>query len=199
MLGLPKSTEVHKLLPKKAVFDKFKPNAADRKLFDEQISRLAIVAEISPQTIALSAGEDVSAVYVVLVTLKTAACDNRNIALLAKLIDQRMLFVLQHENTAQLAVHRAGKIFISESKPTDEWALHLRGFNLGAVWEDIVAQIGGIDLSGGKGLDETIAENDRREKQTKQIAMLEEKAMREKQSRRKWNLVEKAKQLRKQL
>ena len=72
MLGLPKSTEINKTLPKKAVFDKFKPNAADRKLFDDQISRLAIVAEISPQTVTVTAGTDVSAVYVILVTLKTA-------------------------------------------------------------------------------------------------------------------------------
>lgn len=58
MLGLPKSTEINKLLPKKAMFDKFKSNAADRKLFDEQISRLTIVAEISPQTVNITAGAD---------------------------------------------------------------------------------------------------------------------------------------------
>ena len=35
MLGLPRSTEISKQLPKKAIFDRFKPSAADRKLFDE--------------------------------------------------------------------------------------------------------------------------------------------------------------------
>ena len=48
MLGLPKATEIARPLPKKAVFEMFKPNPADRKLFDEQINRMAIVAEISP-------------------------------------------------------------------------------------------------------------------------------------------------------
>ena len=199
MLGLPKSTEISKQLAKKAIFDKFKPSPADRKLFDEQINRLAIVAEISPQTVAISAGADVSAVYAILVTLKTPDCDKRNIALLSKLIDQRMLFVLQYEGSARLAVYRAEKVLFSESKPIDEWKMTLSGLNLGAAWDNIIAQIGGIDLSGGKGLDETITENDRREKLKKQIAALEKKAMAEKQPRRKWELVDQVRKLKLEL
>lgn len=61
MLGLPKSTEISKQLPKKAIFDRFKPSPADRKLFDEQINRMAIIAEISPQTVAIKAGAEVAA------------------------------------------------------------------------------------------------------------------------------------------
>jgi hypothetical protein len=79
MLGLPKSTEISKQLPKKAIFDRFKPSPADRKLFDEQVSRLAIVHEISTQTVAIKAGNDVSAIYVVLLMLKGAAFDKRRL------------------------------------------------------------------------------------------------------------------------
>ena len=199
MLGLPKSTEINKTLPKKAVFDKFKPNAADRKLFDDQISRLAIVAEISPQTVTVTAGTDVSAVYVILVTLKTAECHKKNITLLSKLIDQRMLFILQYGDSARLAVYRAAKVLVSESKPIDEWKLNLSGLDLGAIWENIIAEVGGIDLTGGKDLDATIAEKDRREKLNKQIAALEKKAMSERQPRRKWELAEEVKKLKREL
>ena len=199
MLGLPKSTEINKTLPKKAVFDKFKPNAADRKLFDDQISRLAIVAEISPQTVTVTAGTDVSAVYVILVTLKTAECHKNNIALLSKLIDQRMLFILRYGDSARLAVYRAAKVLVSESKPIDEWKLNLSGLDLGAIWENIIAEVGGIDLTGGKDLDATIAEKDRREKLNKQIAALEKKAMSERQPRRKWELAEEVKKLKREL
>lgn len=55
MFGLPRSTEIKKPLPKKAIFDRFKPRPDERKLFDEQINRLVIVAEISPQTLAVAA------------------------------------------------------------------------------------------------------------------------------------------------
>ena len=196
MLGLPKTTELSKALPKKAIFDRFKPSPADRKLFDEQINRMSIVAEISPQTVAIKASVEVSAVYVVLVTLKTAECDKKNIALLSKLIDQRMLFVLQFGDNARLAVYRADKVLVSEAKPLSDWKLNLSGLDLEAVWENAIAQIGGIDLAGGKDLDATIAENDRREKLEKQIAALEKKAMTQRQPRRKWELAEEIRRLR---
>jgi hypothetical protein len=195
MFGLSKSTEISKQLPKKVIFDKFKPNAADRKLFDEQISRLSIVTEISPQTVSIVASTDVSAVYIILVTLKTADCDKKNIALLSKLIDQRMLFALQSEDTVRFAVYRAGRVLFSENKPLDAWKLNLRGLDVGAVWENMIAEIGGFDLFGGRTLDETIAANERRDKLIKQITTLDKKAMSERQPRRKWEYAEEIKRL----
>lgn len=195
MFGLPKSTEINKPLSKKAVFDKFKPAPADRKLFDEQITRLSILAEISPQTMAVTAGVEVTAVYVILVILKNAECEKQNIALLSRLIDQRMLFVLQYENEARLAVYRAQKVFVSQSKPMDEWDLTLSGLDLDAMWVNLITQIGDIDIAVGKSLDETIRENDRVEKLTRQIEALEKKAMIERQPRRKWGYAEEIKRL----
>ncbi len=199
MLDLPKATELAKALPKKAIFDRFKPSPTDRKLFDEQINRMSIVHEISPQTVAIKRSADVSAVYVVLVMLKATECDKKNIALLSKLIDQRMLFVLQSGDNARLAVYRAEKVLMSESKPLVDWKLSLNGLDLEAVWENIIAQIGGIDLTGGKDLDTTIAENDRQEKLQKQIAALEKKAMTERQPRRKWEFAEEIRRLKLEL
>ena len=86
-------------------------------------------------------------------------------------------------------------MLVSESKPLDEWRLSLNGLDLGAIWENTIAQIGCIDLSGGKDLDATIIENERREKLIKQIEALKNKTMIEKQPRRKWELVEEAKKL----
>lgn len=199
MFGLPKSTDINKQLPKKMIFEKFKTNATDRKLFDDQISRLVIVSEVSPQTVSIAATEDVSAVYIILVTLKAADCDKKNIALLSKLIDQRMLFVMQFEDTIRLAVYRADRVLISERKPFDDWKLNLSGLDLSAVWENIIAVIGGIDITKGKGLDETILQNERTEKMTKQITTLEKKAMNEKQPRRKWELVNEINKLKAEL
>ena len=196
MFGLPKTTEINKPLPKKAVFDKFKPKPDDRRLFDEQISRMTIASEISPQTISVAPNADVSAIYVILVTLKTPECDKKNIALLSKLIDQRMLFVLQSGENARLAVYHAGRVLMSANTPLTDWKLNLSGLDLEAVWENAIAQIGGIDLSGGKDLDATIAENNRQEKLQKQIAILEKKAMTERQPRRKWELAEELRRLR---
>ena len=195
MLGLPRATELSKALPKKAIFDRFKPSPTDRRLFDEQINRMSIVAEISPQTVAIKASADARAVYVVLVTLKTPECDKKNIALLSRLIDQRMLFVLTYGDTVRLAAYRADTVLMSESKPLTELTLPLSGLDLEAVWENAIAQIGGIDLSGGKDLDAAIAESARCDKLTKQIASLEAKAMKERQPRKKWEIAEEIKRL----
>jgi len=199
MLGLPKTTEINKPLAKKALFDKFKPTAADRKRFDDQIRRLAIVAEISPQTVNLVPSEEIPAVYVIAVTLKTPDCDKKNIALLSKLIDQRMVFALQYEDTVRLAVCRAEWVLISESKSISDWKLSLSGLDLGAVWENIIAKVGDIDLTGGKSLDAAIAANERREKLIKQIGALEKRTMNEQQPRRKWEYAEEIKRLQAEL
>lgn len=135
----------------------------------------------------------------ILVSLKTPECDKKNIALLSRFIDQRMLFVLQYEDTVRLAVYRTERVLVSESKPLHEWKLNLRGLDLGAIWKNIIAEIGGIDLTEGKSLDETIIANERRERLAKQIAALEKIAMNEKQPRRKWELVEEVKRLKNEM
>ena len=43
MLGLPKSTEVNKQLPKKAIYSKFQLNTVAKAKIDADISRITIV------------------------------------------------------------------------------------------------------------------------------------------------------------
>jgi len=199
VLGLPKATQINKQLPKKEIYALFKVESDDRKLFDEQISRLSIVAEISPRTTSIPQGESVSAIYVVSVSLKTPDCDKKNLILLSKLIDQRMVFVLEYEDRARLAVFRAGKLFQTEPKPTGELNIKLSGLDLGGVWERIIAQIGEIEVSEDRTLDEQIAADDERAKLLKKIERLERQARNEKQPRRKLELAGEVKRLRKEL
>jgi len=189
MLGLPKATELSRPLPKKAIFDRFKLNPADRQRFDAEIRRLAIVHELSPVTTNIAAGESVSVFYVVLVSLRDKECDKKNLLLLAKLIDQNMLFVLEYEGMARLAVCRTSKVVQSDWKPLDECDIRLAGLNLEAVWENLIVQIGGVEIAEGKTLDEQLAVDEEREKLLKKIDRLEKQARSEKQPRRKWELV----------
>ena len=54
MLGLPKATELSRQLPKKAIYAKFSMNTAAKNRFDADISRITIVNEISPSTVAIN-------------------------------------------------------------------------------------------------------------------------------------------------
>ena len=199
MFGLPKTTEINKQLPKKAIFEKFKPNAADRKLFDEQINRLSIVAEISPQTVSIAADEEVAAIYIILILMKTVECDKKNIILLSKLINQNMLFALQYEDTVKFAAYRADRVVMSDSRFMDDWALKLRGISLKSTWDALIADISGLEPADGKSLDEMIIQNENIKRLEKKIAILEKKAMIERQPRRKWDLAQEIKQLKEQL
>lgn len=131
--------------------------------------------------------------------MKTADCDKKNIILLSKLINQKMIFALQYMDTVRFAVHQANRVLMSDNRPISEWRFKLKGLNLKATWDALIADIAKIELVEGKDLDEIIIQNEFKEKLKKQIALLEKKAMNEKQPRRKWDLSEEIKQLKEQL
>lgn len=59
MLGLPKVTELHKQLPKKAIYAKFQMNTAAKEKIDADISKIIIVNEVSPAKIHIPEGQRV--------------------------------------------------------------------------------------------------------------------------------------------
>jgi hypothetical protein len=196
MIGLPETTEMNQPLPKKTIFERFKSSPADRQRLDAEIRRLAIVNEVSSSTTNIAAGENVYAFYVVLVSLRDAKCDMKNLSLLSKLIPQNMLFVLEYDDSARLAVFRAGRVIQSEWKPLKEWKIKLTGLNLDTVWENIIAQIGGVEIAEGSTLDEQLVADNEGEKLRQRIERLEKQARSEKQPRRKWELAEEVRRLR---
>lgn len=194
MLGLPKSTELSRLLPKKAIYAKFGLNNAAKERFDADISRITIVNEVSPATVAIAAGEEVKSFYVLLVSLKRKDFDERLIAQLSRLIEQNMLFVQQYGEDAKLAVFR-GKLISAGWKKTDALTVRLDGLDLDAVWQNIIVQIGDVQIEQGKTLEEQLAIDEKRAKLQKEIDRLEKLARAEKQPKKKFELVQGIKQL----
>ena len=156
MLGLPKSTEMSKQLPKKAVYAKFQMNTAAKEKIDADISRITIVNEIIPAKINIPAGEEVGSFFVLLVALKKKDFDEKTVATLSKLIPQNILFVLEFEGQSKLAIYHT-KLMQTDWKPTESCTIELRGLNLDKVWENIVVDIGGVSIADGNPLDEQIA------------------------------------------
>ena len=198
MYGLPHTTEIRKQLPKKAIYAKFELKPAQRDGFDADVSRIDIVAVVSPTTVpAIAAGEDIKEFYVLEVQLKKKDYDEKNIAMLSKLIPQNILFALQYEYETQLAIYHT-KFIKSDWKSTDDIGIRLSGLNLDTVWENIIKDIGEIQLRDGKTLKEQIQEDERLAKLKKQIEELERKCRAEKQPRRRLELYEKLTTLKKQ-
>lgn len=195
MLGLPVATEISKALPKKAIFAKFELKPAQRDHFDEDVAKLAIVNIISPTTIpALPKGEQIECIYIIEVQLKKQDYDPKNIQMLSKLIPQNMVFALHFEEYIQLAINHTKYIY-SNWMEANEAKLTLQGLNLDRVWENIVINIGDIEVEEGSTLEKQIQVDDTKAKLLKQIAMLEAKARTEKQPRKKLQYFEDIKKL----
>lgn len=188
MLGLPKSTEMSKQLPKKAVYAKFQMNTAAKEKIDAYISRITIVNEITPEKVNIPAGDEVSSFFVLRVTLKKKDFDEKTIAMLSKLIPQNILFVLEYEGESKLAVYHT-KLMQTDWKNTEEQHIEIKGLSLDKVWENIVVSIGDINIEQGKSLDEQIAIDEKRQKMEKEIAKLEKQARAEKQPKKKYEMV----------
>lgn len=188
MYGLPHTTEIRKQLPKKAIYAKFELKPAQRDGFDADVSRIDIVAVVSPTTVpAVAAGESIKEFYVLAVQLKRKDYEEKNLAMLSKLIPQNILFALQYEGQTQLVVYHT-KLIKSDWKPTDETTICLAGLNLDTVWENIIKAIGEIQVQEGKTLTEQIQDDEQRAKLKKQIEELERKCRIEKQPRKRMEL-----------
>lgn len=198
MLGLPKTTEMSKQLPKKAIYTKFQMNTAAKAKIDADISRITIVNEIAPNKVNIPAGEDVKSFFVLLVSLKKKEYDEKTIATLSKLIPQNILFVLEYENESRLAIYHT-KVMQTEWKPTENQQIELQGLNLDTVWENIVKSLECGVWNEELSLDENIALHNKQEQLKKQIEKLEKQARAERQPKKKFELVQKLKELELQL
>lgn len=196
MLGLPPSTEINKPLPKTAVFAKFVLTAQQREHFDADISRMVLVNVISTHTVpALAEGNEVKSLYVLSVQLKRKDYDAKNLTMLARLIPQHLLFVLQYNDEIQLAVFQE-QLFVSTwSKSGNIADFPLSGLNLDSVWSNVVMHVGRFEVENGNTLKEQIQQNEAQAKLQKQIERLEKKCRAEKQPRRKMELFEELKKL----
>ncbi len=201
MYGLPSTTEIKKQLPKKAIYAKFNMPTSQREHFDADIARIDIEVGVSKATVpALAEGEEIKEFYVLGIQLKRKEYDPKNILMLTKLLPHKMIFALHYEDEIQFAIYHTELI-------TSEWQLithnssliTLQGLNLDSVWDNIVKQIGHIEVQEGNTLTEQIKANEEQTKLLAQIKMLERKMANEKQPRRKREYFEQIKNLKKKL
>ena len=197
MYGLPQTTGIKKQLPKKAIFAKFDLKPSQRESFDADIARIDIVAVVNPTTVpAIGEGTEIKEFYVLAVQLKQRDFDAKNIALLTKLIPRNIVFALHYEEEVQFAIYHTKLITSNWQLLTPNSSfLTVQGLDLDVVWENIVKNIGSIEVEDGNTLKEQIREDDERAKILKQIEILDKKCRTEKQPRRKLEIFEQIKKL----
>ena len=109
-----------------------------------------------------------------------------------------MLFVLECGNEHKLAIYHT-RLMQTAWQPKNSFELPLKGLTLDAVWENIVVQVGGVEIEGENTLDEQIAADDKRQRLQKEVERLENKARKEKQPNKKFEMVQQINKLKKEL
>lgn len=191
MFDLPKASEIRKPLHKKLIYERYATELSGNKRdrFDADISRMIITNEISEASVNIKATENIAAIFVIQIELKSREYDDKNIIMISKLFGQKLLIVLHYENTYQLAIYET-RLLKSNWKNEEEISLKLNGLDLESVWNNFVIQVSGIDVQAGNTLTEQINVEAEKEKLRKQIADLELKARKEVQSKKKFEMVQ---------
>ena len=212
MLGLPKSTEVNRRIPKQKFYENLTISPTLKRVIVEKIKVIWWRNKIAAATTNLAAGETVTELEVFEVCLSAPHLDEAVLRQIDKEIPYHILFLLEHEGRYQawtaykeaaasgINAFKVGTYYHTDWLEESALPLKLDGLNIEQVYENFVRQIAGEALSGvGETLKESVERDERRKELQKQIAVLQVKVWRERQLNKQVELNMKLKQLRRQL
>ena len=198
MLGLPKNTEISKPLHKNKFYQKFNLVSKAQADFDEDVSKITVVNEVSVMSTNIAKGETVDGFFVVHVLLKKENFSEKNISLIAKFLPRKILMVLEFDGNATLAIYET-KLLRNEWQPIDDISITLQGLNFDEVWSNIVHTVQGGEWNEELTVTENVQHQTEIENIIKEIARLEKQIKNEKQPKKKFELVQKLKKLKEKL
>ena len=195
MLGLPKSTEFNRRIPKQKFYENLSVTPALKRIFIDQIKMIYWRNKIAATTMNLSAGDTVTEVEVFEVKLAAPQLDVSVLRQIDKEIPYHIVFLLEYNGKYQAwtaykeaagsgnSAFKVGTYYHTEWLPEEELPLKVEGLNVDTVYENFVRQIAGDALQAdtGETLKETVERDARRKALEKQIAALQTKVRKEKQ------------------
>ena len=212
MLGLPVSTEFNKRIPKQKFYENIAVTPAMKRAFVEQIRIIYWRNKIAATTLNLAAGEKVTEIEVFEVRLSAPELDESVLRQIDREIPYHILFLLDYEGRYRAVIgykeaaagktaFKVDRYYSTDWLDEDDLPVHLEGLTLDAVYENFVRQIAGDVLveENGTTLKESIEQQKQREQLEKQIAALEAKIRKEKQPKKKFEMVRKIKMLKERL
>lgn len=213
MLGLPKSTEFNRRIPKQKFYENLTISSALKRIFVEQIRVIWWRNKIAPATMNLAAGEAVTEIEVFEVCLSAPQLDETVLRQIDKEIPYHILFLLEYEGKCQAwtaykeaagsgtNAFKVGSYYHTDWMEEATLPLKLDGLTTDQVYENFVRQIAGETLisSAGETLKELVERDTRRQELQKQITALQVKVRRERQLNKQVQLNTELKRLKKEL
>lgn len=194
MLGLPKSTEFNKRIPKQKFYENLSVTPAMKRIFIDQIKVIYWRNKIAATTMNLAAGEAVTEIEVFEVRLAAPQLDVSVLKQIDKEIPYHILFLLEYEGKYQAwtaykeavsgnNAFKVGTYYHTDWLPEQGLPLKVDGLSTDAVYENFVRQIAGDALQTGsaESLKASVERDEKRKQIEKQITSLQSKIRKEKQ------------------
>lgn len=214
MIGLPKTTEFNKRIPKQKFYENMDISPALKKVFVEQVKIIYWRNKIATSTTNLATGNDVTELEVFEVRLNSPVLDDGLLRQIDREIPYHILFLLEYQGKYQAWIgykeaaasgNKAFKVngyYHTEWLTEDELPLKLEGLSVDAVYENFVRQIAGDKLkseTSGESLKESVARDEQKQALQKQIDTLKAKIRKEKQLNKQMEMNTELKKLKKEL
>ena len=214
MIGLPKSTEFNKRIPKQKFYENMEISPVIKQIFVEQIKMIYWRNKIAVSTTNLATGHDVTEIEVFEIRLNHSELDERVLRQIDREIPYHILFLLEYEGKYQAWIGykeittsgnkrvKVGKYYHSDWRLEEELHLWLEGLNIDTIYENLVRQIAGDKLkkvTPDESLKESITKDEKKELLEKQISVLTVKIRKEKQLNKQIELNTEVKRLKKEL
>ena len=212
MLGLPKTTEFNKRIPKQKFYENLDISPAIKKVFVDQVKTIYWRNKIATTTVNLAPGTEVNEIEVFEVKLSSEMLDEGMLRQMDKEIPYHILFLLEYQKKYQAwigykeaaasgtAAFKVNKYYHTDWLDEDELPMKLEGLDIDTVYENFVRQIAGDKLQvteAGESLKDSVARDDEIQVLKKQIDTLKVKISKEKQINRQMQLNTQLKELKK--
>lgn len=215
MIGLPKSTEFNRRIPKQKFYENISVSPTLKRVFIEQIKVIYWRNKVTATTMNLAAGETVTELEVFEVKLNGQQLDESVLWQIDKEIPYHILFLLEYDGKYQAwtaykeaaafgsNAFKVGTYYHTDWLPETELPLKVEGLSVDKVYENFVRQIAGDALRSEEGktesLKESVERDNRRQELEKQVAALQTKVRKEKQLNKQVQLNAELKKLKNEL
>ena len=196
MLGLPKSTELNKRIPKQKFYEKLTVTPQLKRIFVDQIKAIYWRNKIAATTMNLAPGSTVTEVEVFEVTLLSLPLDISVLRQIDKEIPYHIIFLLEHEdkyqawtaykeaNVSGRTAFKVGEYYHTNWVRESELPLRIDGLSVDKIYENFFRQIAGNALeiyTSNETLKESLEREEKRKAIQKQIDQLQARIRKEKQ------------------
>lgn len=207
MFDFPKATQVDLKVPKKTFYENLTVSSMDKKLFVEQLTAIYWRYKLTADNLKVSGG-DINEIEIFELQLSKKEFSKDILKLIDKGIPYQTVFVVNFGEQGQLWIAhkeissdgtvKLGTYYNSEWVDNNWISLSLKGLSIEAIYKNFFYQIvPELSACETKSIADILSDYERNTKLQKEITRLEKLAKKEKQPKKKFEIVQKINQLKK--